>query len=118
MNIASSSSAGAASSNPNDAKIEKLEAERDLLKAKRELVEKVLEQDEGNRTAFCVDTSGCKGLKAYRTDDQLIAKENSLSQEISELNQAIHDLRTVSSGKYPIVADMFLHTSTLTHVCF
>ena len=117
MNLASSSSAGAASSNPNDAEIRELKAKRDLVEAERELVKKVLEQDEGNRTAFCVNTPGCKRLKAYNTQE-LKEETQSLSKEISDLSAEILSLRTVSSGKYPIVTAMFLHTSTLTHVCF
>ena len=70
MNIASSSSAVvAASSNPNDAKIEKLETKRETVEAKRELVEKVLEEDEVNRPDFCANTRGCKGYKYYNVNE-------------------------------------------------
>jgi hypothetical protein len=119
MNIASSSSAVvAASSNPNDAKIEKLKAARDLVKAERELAKNLLKVKEGSRPDFIDNNQDYEGLRPYITNDKLMEKENRLDQQESRLSTEIHDLRTVSSGKYPIVTAMFLYTSTLTQVCF
>ena len=119
MNIASSSSAVvAASSNPNDTEIRELKAKRDRVEAKRELVMNLLELDEVQRPDFIDNNQDYEGLRPYITNDKLMEKENRLDQQESRLSAEIHDLRTVSSGKYPIVTAMFLYTSTLTQVCF
>ena len=64
----------AASSNPNDTKIEKLEA-------KRVFIEQLL-----GLKKFCLDSASYKGLKAYKTDEQLMEKEKSVSAKILSIN--------------------------------
>ena len=88
------------------------------MKAERELVKNLLKVKEGSRPDFIDNNQDYEGLRPYITNDKLMEKENRLDQQESRLSAEIHDLRTISSGKYPIVTVMFLYTSTLTHVCF
>ena len=58
MNIASSSSAGVTSSDSHATEIANLKAERDLVKAKRELVENLLKEKEVYRADFIENNPG------------------------------------------------------------
>jgi hypothetical protein len=106
MNIAPSSSAVvAASSNPNDAEIREL-------KAKREFIEQLLGLEEIDRKQFCLDSPLYKGLKAYKTDEELMDEKKSVSAEILSL-------RTSSSGKYPHCYCHFsLYFNSYISICF
>ena len=106
MNIPSSSSAVvAASSNPNDVEIREL-------KAKREFIEQLLGLEEIDRKQFCLDSALYQGLKAYKTDEQLMEKEKSVSAEILSL-------RTSSSGKYPhCYCHVSLYFNSYISICF
>ena len=101
MNIASSSSAVvAASSNPNDAKIEKLEAKRDRVEAERELVKNLLKVKEDKRPEFIQNNQAYEGLESFNTQE-LKEEKIRLDQTIHDFSAEILSLRTVSSGKYP-----------------
>ena len=93
MNIASSSSAEVTSSDSNATEIANLKAERDLVK-------KVLAQDEGNRPDFFANNPDCMLFKSYTTQE-LKDEEITLTLEISSLNAQILALMTSSSDKYP-----------------
>ena len=104
---ASSSSSDAPGASSANAKIEKLEAERDLIKAERELVKDLLKVKEGERDNFIDNTSGYAGLKSFTTPE-LKEEKKRLDQAIHDLSAEIHDLRS-SSGNYP---QFYCHAST------
>ena len=100
MNIASSSSAEVTSSDSNATEIANLKTKRDIVKAERDLVEKVLVQDEGNRPDFFANNPDCMLFKSYTTQE-LKDKEITLTLEIYNLSTEILALMTSSSNKYP-----------------
>ena len=100
MNSASSSSAGVTSSDSHATEIANLKAERDLVKAKRELVENLLKVEEVERPGFIYDNQDYTGLISFNTQE-LKEEKQSLYKEISDLSAEILSLRTFSSGKYP-----------------
>lgn len=86
MNSSSSSfAAGGPGASADDGKIAALEAERTFVK-------RLLCEEQNTRTNMC-DESEFRWLRAYKADDELKYRENSLTQEI-------HDLRTTASGKH------------------
>ena len=121
---ASSSSSDAPGASSANAKIEKLEADIDLVKAKRdrveaerELVKDLLKVKEGERSNFIDNNPGYAGLESFTTPE-LKEEKNRLDQQESRLSAEIHDLRS-SSGNYP---HCYCHASTFfisyIYVCF
>jgi len=117
MNSSSSSSAGVASSNPNSAKIGKLEAERDGVKAEIKFVKNLLKVKEAKRPEFIQNNPAYEGLESYNTQE-LKEEKIRLDQQESRLSAEILALMTSSTGKYPhCYCHVSLYSNSFISIC-